>query len=67
MTAGHDPLVDEGIAYARRLDEEDVRVIHVHMADQIHGFLTMGRFISASDLALRQAAAALVHHWSRQD
>jgi acetyl esterase len=67
MTVGHDPLVDEGIAYARRLDEEDVRVIHVHMADQIHGFLTMGRFISASDLALRQAAAALVHHWSRQD
>jgi acetyl esterase len=66
MTAGHDPLVDEGIAYAKRLEVEDVRVTHVHMTDQMHGFLTMGRFISASDLALRQAAAALVHHWSRE-
>jgi acetyl esterase len=65
MTAGHDPLVDEGVAYAKRLEVEDVRVTHVHMTDQMHGFLTMGRFISASDLALRQAAAALVHHWAR--
>ena len=45
MTAGHDPLVDEGIAYARRLEQEGVRVTHVHIADQMHGFLTMGRFI----------------------
>ena len=36
------------------------------MTDQMHGFLTMGRFITASDLALRQAAAALVHHWARE-
>jgi acetyl esterase len=63
MTAAHDPLVDEGIAYARRLEREGVAVTHVHMADQMHAFLTMGRYCTASDLALRQAAAALVHHW----
>ncbi len=63
MTCGHDPLVDEGIAYARRLDEEGVSVTHLHVADQMHAYLTMGRFIPASDLTLRQAAAALRVHW----
>ncbi|MDB5371592.1 MAG: Alpha/beta hydrolase fold-3 domain protein [Belnapia sp.] len=67
MTAGYDPLVDEGIAYARRLEEDGVRVTHIHMADQIHAFLTMGKFIPASDLALRQAALALAHHWQYGD
>jgi acetyl esterase len=64
MTAGYDPLVDEGIAYARRLEEDGVRVTHIHMADQLHGFLTMGRLIPASDLALRQAALSLAWHWA---
>lgn len=63
MTCGHDPLVDEGIAYARRLDAEGVNVTHLHVADQMHAYLTMGRFIPASDLTLRQAAAALRVHW----
>lgn len=63
MTCGHDPLVDEGIAYARRLDEEDVPVTHLHIADQMHGFLTMGRLIPASDLTVRQVASALRSRW----
>ncbi len=63
MTAGHDPLVDEGIAYARRLEEEGVAVTHLHVADQMHAYLTMGKFIPTSDLTLRQAAASLRHHW----
>jgi acetyl esterase len=64
MTAGYDPLVDEGRAYAQRLEEDGVRVAHIHMADQLHAFLTMGKFIPASSLALRQAALALAHHWA---
>jgi acetyl esterase len=64
MTAGYDPLVDEGIAYAKRLEEDGVRVTSVHMADQLHAFLTMGKFIPAADLALRQAALSLAHHWA---
>ncbi len=63
MTCGHDPLVDEGIAYARRLEEEGVSVSHLHVADQMHAYLTMGRFIPTADLTLRQSAAALRHHW----
>lgn len=64
MTAGYDPLVDEGIEFARRLDADGVRVTHVHMSDQIHAFLTMGKFVPAADLALRQAALALSHHFA---
>jgi acetyl esterase len=63
MTCGHDPLADEGIAYARRLEAEGVPVTHLHVADQMHAYLTMGRPIPASDLTLRQAALALRHHW----
>jgi acetyl esterase len=61
LTVGHDPLCDEGIAYARRLDEEGVAVAHLHLADQMHGFLTMGRIIRAQSMAVAQAAAALRH------
>ncbi|WP_277755295.1 alpha/beta hydrolase fold domain-containing protein [Teichococcus oryzae] len=65
-TAGHDPLVDEGIAFAQRLDREGVHVTHLHVADQMHGYLTMGRFVPAADLTLRQATAALRAHWSME-
>ncbi len=63
MTAAYDPLVDEGIAYAQRLERERVPVTHVHMTDQMHAFLGMGKFCTAADLALRQAALALAHGW----
>lgn len=63
MTCGHDPLVDEGIEYARRLEQDGVHVTHLHVADQMHAYLTMGKFIPASGLTLRQAALSLAHHW----
>ena len=59
LTAGYDPLADEGIAYARKLENNDVPVTLVHMSDQMHGFLTMGRVIRAADLALEMAGSAL--------
>ncbi len=61
LTVGHDPLCDEGIAYARRLDEAGVAVTHLHVADQMHGFLTMGRIIRTQSMAVAQVAAALRH------
>jgi acetyl esterase len=63
MTCGFDPLSDEGAAYARRLDGEGVPVTQLHVATQMHAYLTMGRLIPTSDLTLRQAAAALRAHW----
>ncbi len=41
LTVGHDPLRDEGIDYAQRLEAEGVRVRHLHASDLVHGALTM--------------------------
>jgi acetyl esterase len=59
LTVAHDPLCDEGIAYAKRLDREGVRVMHMHLSDQIHGFLTMGRIVRASALVTDTMGALL--------
>ena len=59
LTAGYDPLSDEGEAYARRLVEAGVRVTSRRYPGQIHGFLTMGRLIAAAGPALDEAGAVL--------
>ena len=59
VTVAHDPLCDEGIAYARRLEQEGVRVTHLHLSDQIHGFLTMGKIVRASGLLADAMGASL--------
>ncbi len=64
LTVAHDPLCDEGIAYARRLEQEGVAVTHVHLSDQMHGFLGMGRVIRAADFAIDLITAALRANWS---
>jgi acetyl esterase len=64
MTCGYDPLVDEGRAYAERLEQDGVRVSHIYMSDQIHAYLGMGKFIPAATLSLRHAALSLAHHWA---
>ena len=63
LTAGHDPLCDEGIAYAQRLDAAGVPTSHLHMPTQVHGFLTMSRIIRAAGTALEVSAAMLRQAW----
>ncbi|MEF8843408.1 MAG: alpha/beta hydrolase [Haloarculaceae archaeon] len=41
VTAGFDPLRDEGIAYAERLEADGVEVTHHHYPEMIHGFFSM--------------------------
>ena len=41
LTAGFDPLQDEGLAYGDKLREAGVAVEHVHFATQIHGVFGM--------------------------
>jgi len=59
LTCSYDPLCDEGIAYARRLEREGVRVMHLHCSDQLHGFVGQGKIIRAAGTALDMMAAAL--------
>ncbi len=49
LTVAHDPLCDEGRAYAQRLDDAGVRVAAFHLNDQTHGLLGQGRFVPAAN------------------
>jgi len=59
LTCAYDPLCDEGIAYAQRLEREGVRVTHMHFSDQPHGFMSMGRIIRTADVAIDMMGAVL--------
>jgi len=63
LTAGYDPLCDEGDAYAARLTAAGVPVQHCRFPGQIHGFATNGKIIRAAESALDEAAAALKQAW----
>lgn len=63
LTCGHDPLCDEGRAYAARLEQEGVAVTHLHLAAQTHGMLTLNRIITAADDVLAYVGAALRGAW----
>ena len=49
ITAGFDPLSDEGEAYARLLDNSDNEVQQIHYPHLIHGFVNMTALRAAKD------------------
>ncbi|MBR0715418.1 alpha/beta hydrolase [Bradyrhizobium liaoningense] len=51
LTAGADPLRDEGCDYAARLKQAGVGVAYRHFPGQFHGFFTMGRLLQQADVA----------------
>jgi len=59
LTAGFDPLHDEGLAYADRLSRSGVPTQYLCFERQIHGFLPMGRVIDEANLAVGVCALAL--------
>jgi acetyl esterase len=59
LTAGFDPLRDEGAEYARRLTAAGSRATYVHFSRQIHGFITMGKVIDEANTAVALCAAEL--------
>jgi len=59
LTAGFDPLRDEGLAYADRLVAAGNRATYVCFERQIHGFITMGKVIDEAHAAVRLCGAEL--------
>jgi acetyl esterase len=59
LTAGADPLRDEGVEYAERLKQAGVAVAYRHFPGQFHGFFTMGRLLPQADIAASEIGAWL--------
>ena len=58
-TAGFDPLQDEGIAYAGKLEAAGVPVVRRHYTGLIHGYFNMGGAVTAAKAAFDEAATDL--------
>jgi acetyl esterase len=59
LTAGADPLRDEGDEYAARLKEAGVAVTHRTFPGQFHGFFTMGKLLQQANVAAGEIGAWL--------
>jgi acetyl esterase len=65
LTVSHDPLCDEGVAYAQRLDAAGVPVAALHFNDHIHGVLSQGRMVAMSNTMAQQVFTMIgdaLHH-----
>src|SRR3954462_6993931 len=54
LTAGGDPLRDEGEEYAQRLKDAGVPVTYRTFPGQFHGFFTMGKLLPQANIAAKQ-------------
>ena len=59
LTAGGDPLRDEGDEYAERLKQAAVAVTYRHFPGQFHGFFTMGKLLNQANIAVSEIATWL--------
>ena len=59
LTAGYDPLRDEGMQYADKLSEAGSRATLVNFERQIHGFILMGRVLDEANTAVQLCASQL--------
>jgi acetyl esterase len=59
LTAGYDPLRDEGVEYAQRLSKAGTPCSQVCFERQLHGFVAMGGVIDEAACAVSVCAAEL--------
>jgi acetyl esterase len=65
VTADHDPLRDEGRAYAQKLIGAGNEVTYVEWPGTVHGFMMMDRFTPAARLLIGRVAEWCKSLWSR--
>jgi acetyl esterase len=63
LTAGYDPLRDEGRAYADRLIEAGIKTTYTNYPGTIHGFFSLTRFLQQGLRANDEAAAVMAAHF----
>ncbi len=59
VTAGYDPLKDEGKAYADKLNRAGVAAIYVDYPGMVHGFFNMSGVVPTAREAIAEAGKAL--------
>lgn len=59
VTAGFDPLRDEGVALAARMDATGGKVTHLHYPRLLHEFVSMGGVVPEARAALDEAISGL--------
>lgn len=59
ITAGYDPLVDEGRAYAERMAKEGVDVSYREYPDMVHGFILFGGVVDTANAAVEECCGKL--------
>lgn len=65
LTAGFDPLLDEGRQYADLLARAGVEVTYREYPDMIHGFVLMGGVVDAANAAVAECCVELRHAFDK--
>ena len=63
ITAGYDPLVDEGREYAERMAKEGVEVAYREYPDMVHGFILFGGVLDTANAAVAECGEQLRACW----
>jgi acetyl esterase len=67
ITAGYDPLVDEGREYAERMAKEGVAVAYREYPDMVHGFILFGGVLETANAAVAECCEKLRQCWTQED
>jgi acetyl esterase len=66
ITAGYDPLLDEGRAYAERMAREGVEVAYREYSDMVHGFILFGGVLDTANAAVAGCCEKLLVCWQKE-
>jgi len=66
ITAGYDPLVDEGREYAERMAKAGVEVAYREYSDMVHGFILFGGVLETANAAVAECCEKLRQCWSKE-